>query len=150
MLAWSAVVGSCNGILCLHYYDNVSLWNLSIRHRVRVPSPPLLSIAAAGFGFDPITYDYKIVAIDFNEHKTCVYSLKTESWRVGVQSLPHLLGYYIGRFQSHIFSMEFCIGFPKNQPQIQFILTFNVSSHVFGRILFPEHWMVKQLTTING
>ncbi|MFS7912009.1 hypothetical protein Hanom_Chr02g00124811 [Helianthus anomalus] len=73
MLAWSAVVGSCNGILCLHYYDNVSLWNLSIRHRVRVPNSPLLSIAGVGFGFDPITDDYKIVAIDFNEHKTCVY-----------------------------------------------------------------------------
>ncbi|KAJ0744623.1 putative F-box domain-containing protein [Helianthus annuus] len=47
-----SVVGSCNGILCLRDNENISLWNLSIRRRVRVPSPPFIFIEAAGFGFD--------------------------------------------------------------------------------------------------
>ncbi|MFS7981812.1 putative F-box associated interaction domain-containing protein [Helianthus anomalus] len=145
----TSVVGSCNGILCLRDYDNISLWNLSIRCRVRVPSPPLIYIAAAGFGFDPITDDYKIVAIDFDEPKTFVYSLKTESWSEVPSPSSRLL--YMSISKPYFFNgFLHRVVVPDDPHPSRFILTFNVSSHVFGRILFPEHWIVEQLTTING
>ncbi|KAJ0881325.1 putative F-box domain-containing protein [Helianthus annuus] len=152
MMVWDqfSVVGSCNGILCLRDYDNhnFSLWNLSIRRRVRVPRPPFISIVAAGFGFDPITDDYKIVAIDFDEHKTFVYSLKTESWSEVPSPSSRLYG---SEKKPYFFNgILHWVVVPEDPHLSRFILTFNVSSHVFGRILFPGHWIVKQLTTING
>lgn len=51
------IVGSCNGILCLHDKENndkeISLWNSLLRRRVIVPChPPLKSPAdKLGFGF---------------------------------------------------------------------------------------------------
>ncbi|KAJ0697732.1 putative F-box domain-containing protein [Helianthus annuus] len=70
-----SVVGSCNGILCLRDNENISLWNLSIRRRVRVPTAKssFIFIEAAGFGFDPITDDYKIVAIYFYKLEMDMY-----------------------------------------------------------------------------
>ncbi|KAJ0701619.1 putative F-box domain-containing protein [Helianthus annuus] len=150
-----SVVGSCNGILCLRDDDddNISLWNLSIRRRVRVPSPPFISplksSMAVGFGFDPITDDYKIVAIDFEEHKTFVYSLKNEYWSEVPSPSYRLL--YMSISKPYFFNeILHWVVVPQDPHPSRFILTFNVSSHVFGRILFPEHWIVRQLTTING
>ena len=66
------VVGSCNGLICLHAYDtlNVVIWNPTTKETKVVPESNLPLFAPAGycshiqgmgFGFDAKTNDYKII-----------------------------------------------------------------------------------------
>jgi hypothetical protein len=65
------VVGSCNGIVCLHdnYGLNIVLWNPATRETKVVPESKLLRCPVGylvyfngiGFGFDAKTNDYKII-----------------------------------------------------------------------------------------
>ncbi|KAI3524342.1 hypothetical protein L1887_02995 [Cichorium endivia] len=64
------IVGLCNGVLCLVDLkeNRISLWNPSIRRKLTLPGcPRTSSYMTIGFGFDPITDDYKIVSV-FNKY----------------------------------------------------------------------------------
>ncbi|GJY51690.1 F-box/kelch-repeat protein-like protein [Tanacetum coccineum] len=89
------IVGSCNGILCLNDKGSICLWNFSIRRKLNVPRHPpfkgsiLVPDVLFGFGFDPISNDYKIVGISYTGYgnipdgdNAYIYSLKTDSWSV--------------------------------------------------------------------
>ncbi|KAI3732404.1 hypothetical protein L1987_63609 [Smallanthus sonchifolius] len=76
------ISGSCNGILCV--YDQlrsaIHLWNPSIRRKATVYEHPSWDPCLAhGFGFDPVTGDYKILRA--SEAGTFVYTMKTHTWR---------------------------------------------------------------------
>ncbi|XP_039005094.1 F-box/kelch-repeat protein At3g23880-like [Hibiscus syriacus] len=91
------IYGPCNGLLCLHEFAKVALWNPSTRElktlsQSSVQRPPNLGYTAFGlcfgFGYDPQTDDYKIVRFVVNyvvddgyEDSTQVelYSLKSDS-----------------------------------------------------------------------
>ncbi|KAK8635434.1 hypothetical protein V6N13_004171 [Hibiscus sabdariffa] len=108
-----AVLGSCNGLLALLERQDVPLelfmrwlfkrkeefylWNPSTRKSQMLPvneigfTPDVFSLPYVfyGFGYDPISDDYKLVRIvqcfclivDFFESEVMVYSLKTNCWR---------------------------------------------------------------------
>ncbi|KAK1417151.1 hypothetical protein QVD17_26273 [Tagetes erecta] len=142
------LVGSCNGILCL-YNKEISLWNFSIRRRLVMPRRPHMKSSALGFGFDSVTDDYKIVVI--SDSDTLIYSLKTDSWTaIPSPSIP----FYDLKWKACFFNgiLHWVVdGNVNEQESSRFILTFNLSSHVFGKILLPESLgMIRQLTTING
>ncbi|KAJ0701622.1 putative F-box domain-containing protein [Helianthus annuus] len=147
------VVGSCNGILCLRDKENIILWNFSIRRKLVIPLHPLLKSTlkpfdgAFGFGFDPITDDYKIVGALLTK-KTYIYCLKTKSWCEIVS--PYSTSSFVNLLGKACFINGILHWVMSTVDPRCFILTFNVSSHVFGRILFPEPWRVSELTTING
>ncbi|KAL7593415.1 hypothetical protein Lser_V15G35179 [Lactuca serriola] len=76
-------VGSCNGTFCLKTKNGLTLWNPSIRRKVRVPECPRsseLALGGIGFGFDPISDDYKIVWISYEKDTSFVYAVKTGTW----------------------------------------------------------------------
>ncbi|PON77331.1 F-box associated interaction domain containing protein [Parasponia andersonii] len=97
------LMGSDKGLLCLlDYKDNrVYLWNPAIREEFKaLPSSPKAprewkcTHSAYGFGYDPLTFDFKVVKIsaldengcgNLNSFKSCnkvgVYSLRSNSWK---------------------------------------------------------------------
>ncbi|OMO69368.1 hypothetical protein CCACVL1_19540 [Corchorus capsularis] len=87
------VVGSCNGLICLHDIedDNFFLLNPTLRvckrlPRLRSQKRPFSFYRVYGFGYDASVDDYKVVRIlcDFCSIDTTivwVYSLRTNCWR---------------------------------------------------------------------
>ena len=78
-------VGSCNGIFCVITKNCLSLWNPSIRRKVSVPKYPQRSELVSkniefGFGFDPISDDYKIVGVSYPDDRSFVFALKMGTW----------------------------------------------------------------------
>ncbi|KAK9078847.1 hypothetical protein SSX86_002905 [Deinandra increscens subsp. villosa] len=158
----SSIVGSCNGILCVLDCNNISLWNLSIRRRLIVPNNQSSPLLAVGLGFDPITDDYKVVTVSYgnkynlDENSTFIYSLKQECWRA-IPS-PSTRFYNVkSKGKACFFNgvLHWVVeGYITAETTTEnwtlFILTFDLSSHVFGHILLPGSWRIRQLTTING
>ncbi|XP_076909122.1 F-box/kelch-repeat protein At3g06240-like [Bidens hawaiensis] len=158
---WSSVIGSCNGILCLHNNTSITLRNLLVRRKLIVPlHPPLKSSTygsslVLGFGFDSITDDYNIVAVA-NNRGAFIYSLKTDSWSVIPSPSARLsVTYNVETEVSACFfnGILHWVGegnSTAHESWTNFILTFNLSSHVFGCIRLREYRDIEQITTING
>ncbi|GMI74249.1 CONSTITUTIVE EXPRESSER OF PR GENES 1, CONSTITUTIVE EXPRESSER OF PR GENES 30 [Hibiscus trionum] len=109
---WSCtqIFGSCNGLLALHNSDReeLSLWNPSTTRTQMLPFtdmefPPWslgFQFIVYGFGYDPISDDYKLVRIvqfhgkdqDSNDYEVRVYSLRTDFWR-RIKDFPFHLEY---------------------------------------------------------
>ncbi|XP_059670670.1 F-box protein At5g62510-like [Cornus florida] len=97
-------LGILNGIIGLCVWNHIILWNPAIREFRFVPIPePDLPIFTyhqrnfSGFGFDPITNNYKVVRIwAYGEHMdelqidwlAAVYNLRADSWRFFEVDLP--------------------------------------------------------------
>ncbi|XP_076909128.1 F-box/kelch-repeat protein At2g43445-like [Bidens hawaiensis] len=143
-----SVIGSCNGILCLYDKNKeiLSLCNFSIRRKLNVPCRlPLKSrtyaMFALGFGFDPITDDYNIVAICYN-----IVAIPSPSTPLIYYTyLTRKACFFHGKLHWLVHGYSTTHGGPSN-----YILTFSLSSRVFGYILLPKSWKVEQVTTING
>lgn len=95
------LVGSSNGLICLFdtnyftYIGTVILWNPSIRKFKILPDAHWFhrfttefSHMAVGFGFDYISFDFKVVQILYDRdyesergRQALVYQIKNESWR---------------------------------------------------------------------
>ncbi|XP_076885048.1 F-box/kelch-repeat protein At3g06240-like [Bidens hawaiensis] len=158
---WLLVLVSCNGILCLYNNKVISLWNLSIRRKLVVPRRPPLetnsSKVALGFGFDPITDDYNIVAVSYNS-SAFIYSLKADSWSAMRSPSTRLSHAYVEpklkacffngilHWVGYGFQLKHEVGWSWTH----FILTFDLSSRVFGYIWLHGSWIIEQVTTING
>ncbi|XP_071715200.1 F-box/kelch-repeat protein At3g23880-like [Rutidosis leptorrhynchoides] len=137
------IVASCNGIICLHdphsFNANVSLWNPSIRRKLTIPYPGFYKYYSkfAGFGFDSNTNDYKIVLLFYRQgeqNKTLVYSLKKRVWceitppstlTTGVKS-PAC--FFNGVLHWGVENYRFGV----------YILTFDLTTHIFSKITMPE------------
>jgi F-box interacting protein len=97
------VIGCCNSLVCILYYDNlyspcddfeIVIWNPSIKKYKRLPFVPTEPIEdnflqqSLAFGYDPVNNDYKVLMIVFvstdfgiKPLEIMVYSLKAHSWR---------------------------------------------------------------------
>ncbi|XP_057479192.1 F-box/kelch-repeat protein At3g06240-like [Actinidia eriantha] len=92
--------GPINGLFCLNFEDRFIIWNPAMKEFRSLPFPyhpeiPLhfnLYCYSFGFGFDPITKDYKVVlrqqfaneiTMDFPKKDVIVdvYALSTNTWR---------------------------------------------------------------------
>ncbi|KAE7995669.1 hypothetical protein FH972_000440 [Carpinus fangiana] len=164
------VVGSCNGLVCLHGYDtlNVVIWNPTTREIKVVPKSNLPIFAPAGyctliqgmgFGFDAKTNDYKIINFvsmygpkfgdyfkkDVKEiiYQKEVYSLSTDSWRK------------VDGPQCFIFEnpMTYTTGMGSwlayvNEPDL-FVLSFDMSDEVFLKTPLPDNVFGQRLFVLN-
>ncbi|XP_023915929.2 F-box/kelch-repeat protein At3g06240 [Quercus suber] len=101
------IAGSCNGLVCLaddapsgDHVTFLILWNPSIRKAISLPPSPVVNVPVfykavdhLGFGYDPITDDYKLVRLVYlqggfshNEYErdppiVQIYTLRTGAWR---------------------------------------------------------------------
>lgn len=93
------IVGSCHGILCLVPFRHpVVLWNPSIRNFTKLPSlenPIKVSYTSYGFGYVPLTDNYKVVAVLNHlrgngpyHARIKVHTLGTNYWRMIEGSFP--------------------------------------------------------------
>ncbi|KAL6513168.1 hypothetical protein OROGR_020654 [Orobanche gracilis] len=125
---WTDIVGSCNGLLCLSNQDkDIALWNplSGICHKLPVIEPQsekdsdVFQTVIYGFGYDPISDDYKVVHIlqcyshcgydefgildserdNFACSEAHVYSLKAKYWR-SIDCFPYIICYASGVFAS--------------------------------------------------
>ncbi|GJX88014.1 F-box/kelch-repeat protein-like protein [Tanacetum coccineum] len=147
------IVGSCNGIMCLYYYFNrtISLWNPSIRRVTTLPPAPDHSGRGAilvGIGFDQSIDDYKIVRI--SQKCSFVYTIKTGAWcpiaspSTEVQYQESCACFFNGALHWVV------VGTYRNR-DCRYILTFDLTTHVFGTIFLPKpNWETRHLTIING
>ncbi|KAA8524834.1 hypothetical protein F0562_011257 [Nyssa sinensis] len=92
------IVGSCNGLICLSddydsHTDTIVIWNPSIRKSVTLPKPGFKFVphgaCLLGFGFDPLSNDYKVVRIVYQPENynfkvppnVELYTLSSGIWR---------------------------------------------------------------------
>ncbi|KAI3790275.1 hypothetical protein L2E82_03204 [Cichorium intybus] len=156
------IVGSCNGILCLYDRDEytISLWNPSIRRKLTLPDCPRRCFTGQkiGFGFDPITDDYKIVSISSPRQNggivesSFVYSMKTRTWCAITSPTPWFseVASYAVFFNG---ALHWVVGAYSVEPRDvrHYILTFDLSTQVFGMIELPDpSRKASALTTIKG
>ncbi|GLT54809.1 hypothetical protein SLA2020_279760 [Shorea laevis] len=154
------LVGSSNGLLCLAntVFNNESglcvLWNPSIQKAISLPKPnigfPGCLNQSVGFGYDPMTEDYKLVRlvylqgigrIAFNNVPPLVeiYTLRTGIWRsITAPSPPYL----INMWSSSVF-VNGAVHWPAHTPRRQgafrnVIVWFNMKDEAFGEVGMPK------------
>ncbi|GJT35821.1 F-box/kelch-repeat protein-like protein [Tanacetum coccineum] len=156
------IAGSCNGIICLlNNGKGISLWNPSIRRILTLPDNPFVrtsfeTIVTVGFGFDPIIDNYKIVKVSienlpYTTHNFFVYSMKTETW-CAIASPSTTFHDVVSRscFVNGILHWLVSCD-PDDRGVTCYILTFDLSTHVFGMISVPDHLgYLTELTVINS
>ncbi|KAL7610157.1 hypothetical protein Lser_V15G11461 [Lactuca serriola] len=161
--------GSCNGILllsdavygCGNGNGVISLWNPSIMRQLTLPDCPLRRCSggmAIGLGFDPITDDNKVVSIPAYGNtrilkSSFVYAMKTGAWHPIDSPMPlyfkvlsrarylnGVLHWVVERYSTD-----------SNYIKLGYIMTFDLSSHVFGMLDLPKPgWKTQELATIQG
>ncbi|EXB41581.1 F-box protein [Morus notabilis] len=108
------VLGSCHGLLVLlNINDVVALWNPSTRRYRKIPISniefpdgilPCFQFIVYGFGYDPVSNDYKLVRMvqffgnvgeDSFDSEVKVYSAKSNTWK-RIRDFPYYLRYKHG------------------------------------------------------
>ncbi|KVH93642.1 F-box associated domain, type 1 [Cynara cardunculus var. scolymus] len=156
------IVGSCNGLLCLFHHEigTIALWNPSIRHQLTLPPHPYTRNyspqsprVALGFGFDPVTDDYKIVRISYYTFKrveptSMVYTINTGTWRVIASPTTRLSNVQCSACFVNG-ALHWIVTEQDNKDHC-YIMSFGLSTEVFGRVLLPEPGSeARELTTIK-
>ncbi|KAL4589778.1 hypothetical protein LXL04_002688 [Taraxacum kok-saghyz] len=137
------------------------LWNPSVGRKLTLPDCPhrCYSGMEIGFGFNPITDDYKIVIIS-NPHinggtieSSFVYAMKTHAWcAIAPPTFLYTEVASNGCFVNGCLHwvVQRYNGDP-NEEGRRYILTFDISTHVYGMMVLPQfRWTTRQLTTIKG
>ncbi|XP_059436789.1 F-box/kelch-repeat protein At3g23880-like [Corylus avellana] len=159
-----SVVGSCNGLVCLHAYNtlNVVIWNPTTKETKVVPKSNLPRFAPAGyrtriqgmgFGFDAKTNDYKIINFvsmyepNFDDYfsqdvkdiifQKEVYSLSTNSWRK-VDGPPCFIFEGVA-CPTYINGMASWLAYDKARLYNLFVLSFDMSDEVFLKTPHPDN-----------
>ncbi|KAF3948165.1 hypothetical protein CMV_025803 [Castanea mollissima] len=162
------IAGSCNDLVCLEdvapsgdHAIFLILWNPSIRKAISLPSPvvnvPLFfkAVDHLGFGYDPITDDYKIVRLVYlqggfshNDHErnppiVQIYTLRTGAWR----TIPGHDSRFTIVEQTEQFSSVFVNGsvhwFVEDDDAVDFmvcnmIISFDIKDEVFHEMAAPK------------
>ncbi|KAE7995672.1 hypothetical protein FH972_000443 [Carpinus fangiana] len=168
-----SVVGSCNGLVCLHEehaYNTlkVVIWNPTTKETKIVPKSnlPLFAptgyctrIQGMGFGFDAKTNDYKIINfVSMYEHnfddyfmkhveeiiyQKEVYSLSTDSWR----KVDGPQCFIVENPMAYTTGMGSWLAYV-NEPDA-FVLSFDMSNEVFLKTPPPDNVTEKSLFVLN-
>ncbi|XP_071715229.1 F-box/kelch-repeat protein At3g23880-like [Rutidosis leptorrhynchoides] len=141
---------SCYGIICLYNHKtiipSITLWNPSIRRKLNVPEIPNFnpfeeySSVEFGFGYNPIADDYNVVGLSYGTtlQALYLYSTKKNAWSqvdlpeadppFKVQSAPCFVDG----------AMHWVVRNNSPNTNDSYILTFDLSSRVFGAIPLPS------------
>ncbi|KAL4555032.1 hypothetical protein LXL04_037643 [Taraxacum kok-saghyz] len=117
------IIGSCNGIFCVRNENRLSLWNPSIRREVSVPELPHKPNPDTRGTWCEIIFPKP--------------EINTRMW---------LAFLFDGVLHWEVFRHD------KGEILTGEILTFDLSTHVFGMIPLPAHrdWITTNVTTIQG
>ncbi|XP_074356473.1 uncharacterized protein LOC141696192 [Apium graveolens] len=79
------LIGSINGLPCLGHQDKLWLWNPAIHQSKELALWSRTCWDKYGFGFDPVSNDYKVVVLVYQESdrqmsSAFVYSSNSETW----------------------------------------------------------------------
>nr|XP_017229779.1 PREDICTED: F-box/kelch-repeat protein At3g23880-like [Daucus carota subsp. sativus]XP_017229780.1 PREDICTED: F-box/kelch-repeat protein At3g23880-like [Daucus carota subsp. sativus]XP_017229781.1 PREDICTED: F-box/kelch-repeat protein At3g23880-like [Daucus carota subsp. sativus]XP_017229782.1 PREDICTED: F-box/kelch-repeat protein At3g23880-like [Daucus carota subsp. sativus]XP_017229783.1 PREDICTED: F-box/kelch-repeat protein At3g23880-like [Daucus carota subsp. sativus]XP_017229784.1 PREDI len=88
------LVGSVRGLVCLSHDEKLSLWNPAIHQSKEFTLPPNCFdyIEYMGFGFDPVSNNFKVVLLSSDFRSASVYNSDSDSWtNVFVPDNVHLL-----------------------------------------------------------
>ncbi|XP_021827827.1 F-box protein CPR30-like [Prunus avium] len=152
---YKEVVGTCNGLVCLNDYDTAPLiWNPCIRKFVILPPPsvnlmdvkvkchPNYYKSVYAFGYDSLTNDYKVLRCVGCYHgfrrAVEIWSLSSASWkRLSDDIVP--AKFSLGEFtQRHAAFLNGVLHWIHREEEICFIVSFDLSTELFGKILMPE------------
>uniref|UniRef100_A0A7N2R2M8 F-box domain-containing protein n=1 Tax=Quercus lobata TaxID=97700 RepID=A0A7N2R2M8_QUELO len=146
------LVGSANGLFCLHEENRFILWNPCIRKFITLPNPSIIDVfhCYLAIGFDLRTDDYKVVRIAYQNVNIRyegakpplveVYSVNEGSWRVtsGGDSYPPRITFSNWHLQAA--SLNGAVHFAANDwsnAQSFIVLSFDLGDEVFRLISFP-------------
>ncbi|XP_060193500.1 F-box/kelch-repeat protein At3g23880-like isoform X1 [Lycium barbarum] len=159
-----AIRGCCDGLVVIHVNDNIDgrrtihlLWNPSTGESILLPNPelPKREESRLGLGYDSTSGGYKILKIHTNiDRPGEILALKSSSWRnidkhprgicneiEAMQSLPIVneAFHWIGIFGSHsVVSRNYLV------------VSFSISSEVYGEIPLPEQILCSKAKIIIG
>nr|GMC73129.1 F-box protein CPR1-like [Ipomoea batatas] len=147
------IVGSCNGLVCLtddmgEYNLTTILWNPSIRKSVVLPEPRVTFTSNGacshthGFGFDPLTNEYKVVRIvniwlNDGPPQVELYELSKGRWR-DISHAASGFRYRVGATAPAAFARGILHWAAMDENFRNVILWFDMSKEVFGEISLPE------------
>jgi len=158
------LIGSCNGLLAIshgkitfkHPYDanEITFWNPTTRKHQIIPFHPLpipnllksnnIALCVHGFGFDPLTADYKLLRISFIadlnysfDPHVRLFSSKTNSWKI-IHSIPPYALYYCETMGVFVENSIHWIMTPKiNGEDPCLIVAFDLSLEIFNEVPLP-------------
>ncbi|KAK9007051.1 hypothetical protein V6N11_019379 [Hibiscus sabdariffa] len=164
----SQVVGSCNGVICVHLYPydddeefRFVLWNPSIQKYIFLPQPRLSFSEAAdfnvGFGFDSRTDDYKLFIVGVDKDgcwiQPYLFSLNENCWkRNNGEYIHEILGFSLNAEEF------FEINFPES---LSGLGPFDLSIMEYGEsfivvathriaAMFQELWVMKEYGVVES
>ncbi|CAN0879873.1 Putative F-box protein At3g16210, partial [Linum grandiflorum] len=146
------VGGCCDGIFCLYRCYSAStilLWNPTTSDYRILPPLPQPQVGriwgiSMGFGYDPLTKDYKAVALVKCEddhprrlHSVYLYSLRKDSWKALCERGDTFSYQEVFQTRYSPATIERCYWFywPKESPCS--IASFDFSKHVFNTVALP-------------
>ncbi|XP_075643139.1 F-box/kelch-repeat protein At3g23880-like [Castanea sativa] len=147
------LVGSANGLFCLHEGNRLILWNPCIRKFITLPNPSVTGFFPChlAIGFDLRTDDYKVVRIAYQSIDIRyegakpplveIYSVSEGSWRVtsGGDSYPPMIT--ISNWHPRATSLNGAVYFAANDwgdAQSSIVLSFDLGDEVFRLISLPN------------
>ncbi|KAK3025749.1 hypothetical protein RJ639_040441 [Escallonia herrerae] len=148
------MLGPCNGLVCLTDHDDIILCNPSIRDFKVLPTPffnypkgLFSSTMGVGFGFDPLSNEYKVIRIaelheddeswGYRFHSVIVeiYNLSTNSWR-GTDAVVPCVWFF--PCSELLFNGHFHWWANDKDYGGESILSFHISMEVFREIRLPD------------
>nr|GMC71919.1 F-box protein At3g07870-like [Ipomoea batatas] len=142
-------VGTCNGLLCLSDEDRrgdccVILWNPSVRKSVCLPDANLRSSRGnvkhwLGFGFDPVSNDYKVVRVVSVVNGGCcgeIFRLSTHMWE-NISDSTIAKYDFLKPEQAYLDRKVYWLG--KIDTKGRKMVSFDLSKERFGEMELPEN-----------
>ncbi|CAJ2638502.1 unnamed protein product [Trifolium pratense] len=155
------VLGSCNGVLCLGEEEDggdlflVRLWNPSIRKFKELPpvrKPHSYQLGMRGFGYNPISDNYKVVVVllpsddvednaeytgnYFSNHEVKVHTLGTDSWKsFSVFPFAGLFVQEVGQYVSGTINWLVYMDIMQGQC---FIASLDLGDESYQKVLLPD------------
>ncbi|XP_031105229.1 putative F-box protein At3g16210 isoform X1 [Ipomoea triloba] len=142
-------VGTCNGLLCLSDEDRrgdccVILWNPSVRKSVCLRDANLRSSRGnvkhwLGFGFDPVSNDYKVVRVVSVVNGGCcgeIFRLSTHMWE-NISDSTIAKYDFLKPEQAYLDGMVYWLG--KIDTKGRKMVSFDLSKERFGGMELPEN-----------
>jgi len=162
-----ALIGSCNGLLAIyngpfaftHPNDatEITIWNPDTRKHRIIPFLPLpipnilesenidrVGLCIYGFGFDPLTGDYKLLGISwlgslqncFYDSHVRLFSSKTNSWKI-IPTMPYAIVYAqaMGVFVENSIHWIMSKNLDGSDPCL--IVAFNLTLEIFNEVPLP-------------
>ncbi|GMH24302.1 hypothetical protein Nepgr_026145 [Nepenthes gracilis] len=150
-ICYSSIVGSSNGILCftpITRYEKMVLFNPSTRTLFVLPCLPWPPVGTEsitfGFGYDPISHDYKLLRITQYRYKptdplrthALIYSLSSNTWREVYEKYTH--GEIFIRCASFQLANNALHWVAKRKDDERVIVSFDLHGETYGEVPRPE------------